>query len=179
MRLLTNNNRVIGTATDDYTGSTPSIQAPADFDLTRIAEYTVTGNAASLPAPPTLAELKAAALVEIDRQLQFLYNQSIVNAAIKDEYNAAYQSATAWIAAPLTPVPPRVAALAAKFGITNLQAANVVKSKTDEGNAKLEQRGAARLTGKAQIESATSQSAITAALQAGVAAMAAVVFVVT
>lgn len=129
--------------------------------------------------PPDLPALKLVALAEIDKQLQALYNQSIVNAAIKDEYNAAYQSATAWIANQIAPVPPRVAALAAKFGITHLQAAMVVKTKTEEGNAKLEQRGAARLTAKAAIEGATTPAAVTAALQAGVAAMAAVVFTVT
>lgn len=127
----------------------------------------------------TLAEAKAEALQEMDRQAQALYNQAIANPAIKDEYNAAYQSALAWLANPIGPVPLRVAALASKFGISNVLAATVVKNKTEEGNAKLDQRGAARLQGKAAIETASTLAAVQAALQAGVAAMTAINFTVS
>ena len=37
MKLITHASRIIGTALDDYDG--PAIQAPADFDISRMADY--------------------------------------------------------------------------------------------------------------------------------------------
>ena len=37
MKLITHASRIIGTALDDYDG--PAIQAPADFDISRIDDY--------------------------------------------------------------------------------------------------------------------------------------------
>ena len=39
MKLITHASRIIGTALDDYDG--PAIQAPADFDISRIDDYRV------------------------------------------------------------------------------------------------------------------------------------------
>jgi hypothetical protein len=39
MKLLIQNNRIAGTATDAYTGPDAFIDAPADFDVTRLGEY--------------------------------------------------------------------------------------------------------------------------------------------
>ncbi|MDR6152185.1 hypothetical protein QF021_000274 [Acidovorax delafieldii] len=39
MKLITHAGRIIATALDDYEG--PSIQAPADFDISRMADYRV------------------------------------------------------------------------------------------------------------------------------------------
>ena len=51
MKLLIRNSKVIGTATDDYTGPEQFITAPADFDLSRMSEYIVTGGALSTVTP--------------------------------------------------------------------------------------------------------------------------------
>ena len=39
MKLIIQNNRIAATATDDYTGPDEYIDAPADFDITRMGEY--------------------------------------------------------------------------------------------------------------------------------------------
>lgn len=39
MKLLIQNSKIAGTATDDYTGPDEYINAPANFDITRLAEY--------------------------------------------------------------------------------------------------------------------------------------------
>ena len=39
MKLIIQNNRIAATATDDYTGPDVFIDAPADFDVTRLSEY--------------------------------------------------------------------------------------------------------------------------------------------
>ena len=39
MKLIIQNNRIAATATDAYTGPDEYIDAPADFDVTRLAEY--------------------------------------------------------------------------------------------------------------------------------------------
>ena len=39
MKLTIQNNRIAATATDEYTGPDEFIDAPADFDVTRLAEY--------------------------------------------------------------------------------------------------------------------------------------------
>lgn len=47
MKLLIQNNRVVGTATDDYSGAEQTMAAPADFDISKMAHYTVAGGALS------------------------------------------------------------------------------------------------------------------------------------
>jgi hypothetical protein len=49
MKLLTQGDRIAGTATDAYTGPDACIAAPADFDIERMGEYLVADGAASLP----------------------------------------------------------------------------------------------------------------------------------
>ena len=39
MKLIIRSNRIAATATDDYTGPDEYIDAPADFDVTRLGEY--------------------------------------------------------------------------------------------------------------------------------------------
>lgn len=52
MKLIIQNNRIAATATDEYTGPDEFIDAPADFDVTRLAEYRYEGGALVL-APDT------------------------------------------------------------------------------------------------------------------------------
>ena len=52
MKLIIQNNRIAATATDAYTGPDEYIDAPADFDVTRLGEYRYEGGALVL-APDT------------------------------------------------------------------------------------------------------------------------------
>ncbi len=51
MKLIIQNNRIAGTATDAYTGPDEFIDAPADFDVTRLSEYVMADGVASIPPP--------------------------------------------------------------------------------------------------------------------------------
>jgi len=48
MKLLIQNNRIAGTATDAYTGPDTFIDAPADFDVLRLGEYSFADGALTL-----------------------------------------------------------------------------------------------------------------------------------
>ena len=52
MKLIIQNARIAGTATDEYAGPDESIQAPKGFDITRMGEYVVVDGVASIPVPP-------------------------------------------------------------------------------------------------------------------------------
>ena len=51
MKLITHASRIIGTALDDYDG--PAIQAPADFDISRIDDYRVDEDGTLVLLAPT------------------------------------------------------------------------------------------------------------------------------
>lgn len=51
MKLITENGRIIATALDSYEGE--AMQAPADFDITRMAEYRVGAEGTITLVPPT------------------------------------------------------------------------------------------------------------------------------
>ncbi len=51
MKLLIQNSKIAGTATDAYTGPDAFIDAPADFDVLRLSEYTYDGGVLTLPPP--------------------------------------------------------------------------------------------------------------------------------
>jgi hypothetical protein len=51
MKLLIQNNRIAGTATDAYTGPDTFIDAPADFDVTRLGEYSFADGVLTAPTP--------------------------------------------------------------------------------------------------------------------------------
>lgn len=67
MKLIVQNTRVVATATDDYSGLGVAVDAPEDFDLSRISEYVVTNGVAAIPAP-TRVELVHSVKVERDRR---------------------------------------------------------------------------------------------------------------
>lgn len=167
---LTADNSIL--SLQDFFALHPTVSFPSPITNEALQGF----NAQIHVPPPDIPALKAAAIAEIDRQAQVLYTSVIANAAIKDEYTAAYQAAQTWLANMALPVPVRVAALATRFGITHTQAAQLVVNKTTEANEKLEQRGAARLTAKTAIEAATTEAGIAQALQDGIAAMAAINF---
>ena len=51
MKLLIQNAKVVGTATDEYTGPEQFITAPADFDLSRMGEYQLVDGALTQLSP--------------------------------------------------------------------------------------------------------------------------------
>lgn len=67
MKILIKNNRIAGTATDDYTGPDEYITAPADFDESRMADYVYADGALTLehavPQQVARAQGKAALIV--------------------------------------------------------------------------------------------------------------------
>ena len=50
MKILIQNGRITGTANDEYAGPDEYIDAPADFDADRMADYVVTGGQIALPS---------------------------------------------------------------------------------------------------------------------------------
>lgn len=50
MKLIIQNTRIVATATDDYDGPEAFMQAPADFDVTRMGDYVHDGTSLSLPS---------------------------------------------------------------------------------------------------------------------------------
>lgn len=126
---------------------------------------------------PPLGMLIDRAQAAIDAHFEQLYRQSVPNNAIAAEYDAAYMTAKRWLEDMGKPVPERVKALAESYGVSNMQAAQVVVGKWVEANASaFDLRGAARLRAKAAIRAATSPEALADAMQAGKAAMEAVSF---
>lgn len=57
MKLIIQNTRVIATATDDYDGPEAFMQAPADFDVTRMGDYVHDGTSLSLPPDTRITRL--------------------------------------------------------------------------------------------------------------------------
>lgn len=126
---------------------------------------------------PPLGMLIDRAQAAIDAHFEQLYRQSVPNNAIAAEYDAAYMTAKRWLEDMGKPVPERVKALAESYGVSHLQAAQVVVDKWLEANASaFDLRGAARLRAKAAIRAAASREAVAEALEAGKAAMEAVTF---
>lgn len=127
--------------------------------------------------PFVLADYKVLAQNIIDAHYETLYRVSVVNSAIGEEYQAAYNSAVAWIADTTKTPPNRIVALAETFGVTNVQAANVVVAKwTEAQSVAFDNRGAARLRAKAAIRAESNQVGVDEAVVAGKLAMEAVVF---
>jgi hypothetical protein len=124
-----------------------------------------------------LADAIAKAITEIDSFYETLYNQSVANTAIGQEYTAAYNSAKAWLVDTTQEAPERIKALSELYGCTNAQAAGVVVSKwTEAQNVAFDKRGAARLRAKITIRAATDETSLATALSSGKSAMSAIVF---
>lgn len=130
-----------------------------------------------LPVPLTLDKLRQDAQANIDAYYQALFDQAVPNSAIAAEYDAAYMVAKRWLENQAEPAPERVKALAESYGVTNLQAAQVVVAKWTEAQAvAFDLRGAARLRAKLAIRQAVDAEGVAAAELAGRAAMEAVVY---
>lgn len=57
MKLIIQNTRIVATATDDYDGPEAFMQAPADFDVTRMGDYVHDGTSLSLPSDTRITRL--------------------------------------------------------------------------------------------------------------------------
>lgn len=57
MKLIIQNTRIVATATDDYTGPELYIAAPADFDVTRLADYRFDGDALTIAPDSRITRL--------------------------------------------------------------------------------------------------------------------------
>lgn len=57
MKLIIQNSRIVGTATDDYTGPDHYIAAPSDFDIERMGEYVYANGVLSLIADSRITRL--------------------------------------------------------------------------------------------------------------------------
>ena len=85
MKLIIQGDRIIATATDEYTGPDAFIDAPDDFDIERLSEYRVVDGQAVLPPPPpvTTITMRQARLALLRAGL--LDNVNAAIAAIPDE----------------------------------------------------------------------------------------------
>lgn len=127
--------------------------------------------AAHTPATPLAIE-KDAAQARIDAHYQALYNAAVPNSAMAAEYDAAYMVAKKWLENPANTAPERIKALAESYGLTNLQAAQIVVAKWTEAQAvAFDLRGAARLRAKLAIRQAVDLPGVAAAEAAGRTAM--------
>lgn len=66
MKLIIQSNRVVGTATDEYSGPEEFITAPEGFDAARLGDYIVTNGAVSLPPVDVVAVFDAALTAHLD-----------------------------------------------------------------------------------------------------------------
>jgi hypothetical protein len=70
MKLIIQNARIAGTATDAYTGPDDFIQAPHDFDPERMGEYVIADGVASLPTVDVQALIVTATQARLDAWAQ-------------------------------------------------------------------------------------------------------------
>ena len=76
MKLITHEGRIIGTALDSYEGE--AMQAPADFDITRMAEYRVGADGTlTLTLPPTTATVPPRAITYWAFRKRFTHTERV------------------------------------------------------------------------------------------------------
>ena len=103
MKLIIQNHQITATATDDYAGPDEWIEAPADFDLSRVADYIYDSGALVLPAPPPPTTCTPAQGLIALYTIKQLTEQNILDAIAQipdpvQRYTATigYQRATTW-----------------------------------------------------------------------------------
>lgn len=80
MKLIIQNNRVAGTATDAYNGPDAFITAPDDFDAGRMGDYAFDGVEVFLPTPPIQDVITQAAQARLDAFAQTRNYDGILSA---------------------------------------------------------------------------------------------------
>jgi hypothetical protein len=102
MKLIIQGDRIVATATDEYTGPDAFIDAPDDFDIERLSEYRVVDGQVVLPPPPPvttvtmrqarLALLGAGLLDDVDAAIAAIPDETQRRAAqIEWEYAAVVE----------------------------------------------------------------------------------------
>jgi len=71
MKLIFQNNRIIGTATDEYSGADTFITAPFDFEIERMSDYVISDGVISLPPTgiPQVVTMRQARLALLQAEL--------------------------------------------------------------------------------------------------------------
>ena len=78
MKLIIQGDRIVATATDEYTGPDAFIDAPEDFDISRLDEHRVVDGQVVLPPPPPVTTVTM-------RQARL----ALLNAGLLDDVEAA------------------------------------------------------------------------------------------
>lgn len=92
MKLIVQGVRVVGTATDSYTGPDAAIDAPIDFDASRMGEYTVIDGVASLPAVNPVAVFDAALTAHLDATAQARKYDNRITCMVRAGFAGPYQA---------------------------------------------------------------------------------------
>ncbi len=165
MKLLIQNNRISGTATDAYTGPNEFIDAPADFDITRLGEYVLANDVVTLPPPPTFLQRQAAQLLQVDADVDALYGAVLGNRAA--EYELAEREALAYAQTDYTGIAgSSVQSWATAKGWTAQQAADDIIAQAAQWRGAQAAIRAQRLLRKEQIRAAADGVALDATVAA-------------
>ena len=124
MKLIIQNNRIAATATDAYTGPDEYIDAPADFDVTRLGEY-----------------------VYADGVLSIHPDSRVTKLAFRNRFTSAEKIAIefACIDNPAAPMPQRLQSAALRANQADLAAATFVDLAREDTRAGVQMLEAAGL----------------------------------
>ena len=127
MKLIIQNNRIAATATDEYTGPDEYIDAPADFDVTRLGEY-----------------------VYADGVLSIHPDSRITKLAFRNRFTSAEKVAIefACLDSPAAPMPQRLQSAALRANQADLAAATFVDLAREDTRAGVQMLEAAGLLAK-------------------------------
>ena len=92
MKLLIQNNRIAGTATDAYMGPDEFITAPVDFDIERMGEYQLIEGVLTVPPVDVLALYVTAITNHLDSVAQTKYYDNRITCSVRAAYPGPYQA---------------------------------------------------------------------------------------
>ena len=91
MKLIIHNERIVGTATDEYSGPEIFIDAPTDFDAQQMGNYTVSDGVASLPVVNPFLAFEAALDRHLDATAQARRYDNRITCALRAGYPGPFQ----------------------------------------------------------------------------------------
>jgi len=114
MKLLIQNNRIAGTATDDYTGPDEFIDAPEDFDESRMSDYVYASGVLIYPEPLGLPSISP-------RQIRQTLTLAGLRASVESAVAAGDQDLKDWweFSTAFERANPQVIGMAAAMGVTD------------------------------------------------------------
>ena len=92
MKLIIQNERIVGTATDEYSGPEIFIDAPTDFDAQQMGNYTVSDGVASLPVVNPFLAFEAALDRHLDATAQARRYDNRITCALRAGYPGPFQA---------------------------------------------------------------------------------------